>query len=214
MEGRPICSSAELPKLWRHRAGIEPALENGTSPARSRSSCRGRGVRSKRIRTARALDGTRSPRDNRAAPARDSCKTSRLTRTRTRTPRGWELAMLPLHHKPLISLKPPAGVEPAPRPYKGRVLAVDTTEAWSRRPKPRALSVRIRPSAGREAPCSGLARTESRANRSTSSFLLRPLCSAPPEAGRARVETEGVEPSSAACKAGALPVELHPRVKR
>src|SRR4051812_38512681 len=25
--------------------------------------------------------------------------------------------------------KPPAGVEPAPRPYKGRVLAVDTTEA-------------------------------------------------------------------------------------
>ena len=26
-------------------------------------------------------------------------------------------------------LKPPAGVEPAPRPYKGRVLAVDTTEA-------------------------------------------------------------------------------------
>jgi hypothetical protein len=26
-------------------------------------------------------------------------------------------------------MKPPAGVEPAPRPYKGRVLAVDTTEA-------------------------------------------------------------------------------------
>ena len=26
-------------------------------------------------------------------------------------------------------LKPPAGVEPTPRPYKGRVLAVDTTEA-------------------------------------------------------------------------------------
>src|SRR5438445_42227 len=25
--------------------------------------------------------------------------------------------------------KPPAGIEPAPRPYKGRVLAVDTTEA-------------------------------------------------------------------------------------
>jgi hypothetical protein len=25
--------------------------------------------------------------------------------------------------------EPPAGVEPAPRPYKGRVLAVDTTEA-------------------------------------------------------------------------------------
>ncbi len=31
--------------------------------------------------------------------------------------------------------EPPAGVEPAPRPYKGRVLAVDTTEArrWRRR---------------------------------------------------------------------------------
>ena len=27
--------------------------------------------------------------------------------------------------------EPPAGVEPAPRPYKGRVLAVDTTEAGS-----------------------------------------------------------------------------------
>src|SRR3954471_24480708 len=27
--------------------------------------------------------------------------------------------------------EPPAGVEPAPRPYKGRVLAVDTTEAWA-----------------------------------------------------------------------------------
>jgi hypothetical protein len=26
-------------------------------------------------------------------------------------------------------MKPPAGVEPAPRPYKGRMLAVDTTEA-------------------------------------------------------------------------------------
>ena len=26
--------------------------------------------------------------------------------------------------------EPPAGVEPAPRPYKGRVLAVDTTEAY------------------------------------------------------------------------------------
>jgi hypothetical protein len=26
--------------------------------------------------------------------------------------------------------EPPAGFEPAPRPYKGRVLAVDTTEAW------------------------------------------------------------------------------------
>ena len=62
--------------------------------------------------------------------------------------------MLPLHHKPVKHARlesnqrplpsqssalplsydervkePPAGVEPAPRPYKGRVLAVDTTEA-------------------------------------------------------------------------------------
>src|SRR5439155_7628418 len=32
------------------------------------------------------------------------------------------------NRRPAIS-KPPAGVEPARRPYKGRVLAVDTTEA-------------------------------------------------------------------------------------
>src|SRR5438093_857707 len=40
--------------------------------------------------------------------------------------------------------KPPAGIEPAPRPYKGRVLAVDTTEA--RAPVARALPL------GRRAP--------------------------------------------------------------
>ena len=34
---------------------------------------------------------------------------------------------LPLSYE--RELEPPAGVEPAPRPYKGRVLAVDTTEA-------------------------------------------------------------------------------------
>ena len=32
--------------------------------------------------------------------------------------------------------EPPAGVEPAPRPYKGRVLAVDTTEARPVEPNP------------------------------------------------------------------------------
>jgi hypothetical protein len=37
--------------------------------------------------------------------------------------------------------EPPAGVEPAPRPYKGRVLAVDTTEASAggHAAKPRGL---------------------------------------------------------------------------
>ena len=36
-------------------------------------------------------------------------------------------------HVPGTTRKPPAGFEPAPRPYKGRVLAVDTTEAKWRR---------------------------------------------------------------------------------
>src|SRR6185437_11975351 len=76
-------------------------------------------------------------------------------------PARLELAVLPLHHglvdrarpagvEPAASAfarqrslsaelraceEPPAGVEPAPRPYDGRVLAVDTTEArkWRRR---------------------------------------------------------------------------------
>src|SRR5918994_4049193 len=45
--------------------------------------------------------------------------------------RGWSSPCFRLHHRP--SMEPPAGVEPAPRPYKGRVLAVDTTEAKWRR---------------------------------------------------------------------------------
>ncbi len=36
--------------------------------------------------------------------------------------------------------EPPAGVEPAPRPYKGRVLAVDTTEAQTATRQSRAAS--------------------------------------------------------------------------
>src|SRR6266508_3053392 len=46
-------------------------------------------------------------------------RTSGLCRRRT--------ALSPLSYGRLK--EPPAGVEPAPRPYKGRVLAVDTTEA-------------------------------------------------------------------------------------
>src|SRR3954463_7555430 len=41
--------------------------------------------------------------------------------------------MLPLHHGP-SEREPPAGFDPAPRPYKGRWLAVDTTEARGGRP--------------------------------------------------------------------------------
>src|SRR3954470_4897240 len=46
-------------------------------------------------------------------------RTSGLCRRRT--------ALSPLSYG--RTKEPPAGVEPAPRPYKGRVLAVDTTEA-------------------------------------------------------------------------------------
>ena len=45
-------------------------------------------------------------------------------------------ALCPLSYGRLERKEPPAGVEPAPRPYEGRVLAVDTTEAcgqWRRR---------------------------------------------------------------------------------
>jgi hypothetical protein len=60
-------------------------------------------------------------------------RTSVLCRRRT--------ALIPLSYgrSPGLAVsaarEPPAGVEPAPRPYKGRVLAVDTTEAgeWRRR---------------------------------------------------------------------------------
>jgi hypothetical protein len=70
--------------------------------------------------------------------------------------RGWSSLCFRLHHGPSrcarlesnqqpphshrgalplsygrLTMEPPAGVEPAPRPYKGRVLAVDTTEAWN-----------------------------------------------------------------------------------
>src|SRR4051794_21348751 len=92
--------------------------------------------------------------DNRAAPARDDEWQAR--QDSNPDPARLELAMLPLHHGPARSRtyarldsnqrpppsqsgahplsygrlkEPPAGVEPAPRPYKGRVLAVDTTEA-------------------------------------------------------------------------------------
>ena len=51
-------------------------------------------------------------------------RTSGLCRRRT--------ALSPLSYG--RTKEPPAGIEPAPRPYKGRVLAVDTTEAkrWRR----------------------------------------------------------------------------------
>ena len=43
--------------------------------------------------------------------------------------------MLPLHHGPRSTQEPPAGVEPAPRPYKGRVLPLTLRrpDEWRRR---------------------------------------------------------------------------------
>src|SRR5204862_5250353 len=56
--------------------------------------------------------------------------------------RGWSSPCYRLHHGPRVT-EPPAGVEPAPRPYKGRVLAVHTTEAYEVR-----VAGRVRTGAG------------------------------------------------------------------
>jgi hypothetical protein len=80
-------------------------------------------------------------------------------------------------------VEPPAGVEPAPRPYKGRVLAVDATEAnWSRRDSNPRLPATSGGSNRRDACC-----------------------------GPMSVETAGVEPAPPRCKRGARPSELHPQ---
>jgi hypothetical protein len=62
----------------------------------------------------------------------------RLSCVRQEVPPGWSrtsglcrrrTALYPLSYGRRKMTEPPAGVEPAPRPYKGRVLSVDTTEA-------------------------------------------------------------------------------------
>jgi hypothetical protein len=77
------------------------------------------------------------PRVERASPEwRSGALPSELRRPRG-TP-GWSrtsglcrrrTALYPLSYGRRKMTEPPAGVEPAPRPYKGRVLSVDTTEA-------------------------------------------------------------------------------------
>jgi hypothetical protein len=66
---------------------------------------------------------------------RASAYTTGLRERTTRIERvspEWRSGALPTELRPRE--EPPAGVEPAPRPYKGRVLAVHTTEArWRRR---------------------------------------------------------------------------------
>ena len=98
------------------------------------------GLRERTTRIERASPGWRPgalPSELRPRETPGWTRTSDLCRRRA--------ALDPLSHG--RKKEPPAGVEPAPRPYKGRVLAVDTTEAsqikWSRRdsnPRPsRAL---------------------------------------------------------------------------
>src|SRR5262249_38402167 len=93
--------------------------------------------------------------------------------------------------------EPPAGVEPAPRPYKGRVLAVDTTEAlmewtvWDSNPRS-ASSLPV------------VIHRHSEAATPTSQLSGPGL--------RLSVETAGVEPAPPRCKRVALPSELRPQV--
>jgi hypothetical protein len=96
-------------------------------------------------------------------------------------------------------VEPPAGVEPAPRPYKGRVLAVDTTEAkWSRRDS------NPRPSRAVLAGFTGSTQLPgARRGCTLAELVLRP-----------HMETAGVEPAPPRCKRGALPPELRPRCGR
>ena len=125
----------------------------------------------------------------------------RLSYVRISTP-GWSrtsvlrrrrAALCPLSYG---RVEPPAGVEPAPRPYNGRVLAVDTTEAVGGGIEPaRPFSLQATESAP-------AARSRGR----------RPL-----ELRRvlAEAESEWRRPESnphlPRCKRGAPPVELHPR---
>jgi hypothetical protein len=129
----------------------------GTGAGPQREVRRGHEMRSDvRSRTASRPEG-RFVRDNRTAPARDDlAEQARQDSNPDR--RGWSSPCSRLHHGPRGSadvqvdrhlrafasahrslrqvrqVVRPAGVEPAPRPYKGRVLAVDTTEAkWRRR---------------------------------------------------------------------------------
>ena len=121
-------------------------------------------------------------------------------------PARLELAMLPLHHEPVCetSQEPPAGVEPTPRPYKGRVLAVDTTEArsewrrWDSNPhRPRckrgARPVERRPRVELEGATDRI-RTGT-ARITTSDAAVTPQ---PPRSGDDRTRTGGLSPDKRA----------------
>jgi hypothetical protein len=118
-------------------------------------------------------------------------RTSGLCRRRT--------ALCPLSYGRVQ--EPPAGVEPAPRPYKGRVLAVDTTEAKVEtaglESRPRRLCLQR----GRCPASRGVAAwaepASSRCKRGALPVELRPQ----------RVRTGGFEPPQPEA-AGLQPVEL------
>jgi hypothetical protein len=98
----------------------------------------------------------RTTRIERASPEWRSDALPSELRPRSGTP-GWNrtsglcrrrTALSPLSYG--RTKEPPAGVEPAPRPYKGRVLAVDTTEAKMETVgvEPTSSSLQARRSAG------------------------------------------------------------------
>jgi hypothetical protein len=127
---------SELPAVEVGRAGIEPATSRGDTgalpitvllrPAAEEGTSRS-------CRCDSVPESNRRTPDNRAAPARDdrAKREGRPTRGRTRTREVG--ARDAASYTTGLYKEPPAGVEPAPRPYKGRVLAVDTTEARWRR---------------------------------------------------------------------------------
>src|SRR5262249_8382183 len=92
--------------------------------------------------------------------------------------------------------EPPAGVEPAPRPYEGRVLAVDTTEAqrW-RGPKVETAGVETAPPRckrgalppelhPREGECGRVEANHHRRRRQGYSLLSSPMLSVREREGR------------------------------
>ena len=131
-----------------NREGLRPSFHEITEPLRPATSC----SRLTRNRTRTSEVGARRasltprvfesgrPVSNGPLRAGDPVLFP-MSYVRIDTP-GWDrtsvlcrrgTALIPLSYG--RSKEPPAGFEPAPRPYKGRVLAVDTTEAceWRRR---------------------------------------------------------------------------------
>jgi hypothetical protein len=139
------CSAAGTPCHGAAGTGIEPAgrfrLDQITGPLRPATS------RLTRIRTRTGEVGARHASRLHHGPGKRTTRIERVSPgwrpgalPAELHPRGYarlesNQRPLPSHGSALCPLsygrvrRPPAGVEPAPRPYDGRVLAVDTTEA-------------------------------------------------------------------------------------